>query len=123
MSNPNRRGPKALSDILGDLFASKGLSRLRAIKELENAWKTAVGEPLCHQTRIGEVRRGVLNVTVSHPTLLEELAAFQKPRLLAALRENAPDTVVHDIRFRVGSVNDDPPPPPRGRRRPPADKD
>src|SRR5207253_3144284 len=72
-------------------------------------WNAAVGEPGCHQTRLGEVRRGVLNVTVAHPTLLEELAAFQKPMLLAALRRDAPGTLIHDIRFRVGPI--DPPDP------------
>ena len=114
MSRVNRRGPKALGDVLGDLFAARGYGRLRAVTELQNAWNAAVGEPGCRQTRLGEVRRGVLNVTVAHPTLLEELAAFQKPALLAALRQNAPGTVVHDIRFRVGPIADpDPTPKPR----------
>ena len=107
MSSPKRRGPRPLSDILGELFATRGYGRLRALKELEDAWNAAVGEPGCRQTRVGEVRRGVLNLTVAHPTLLEELAAFQKPTLLAALRQNAPGTVIHDIRFRVGPI--DPP--------------
>lgn len=112
MSSPNRRGPKPLSEILGELFASRGFGRLRALNELGDAWDAAVGEPGCRQTKLGEVRRGVLNVTVAHPALLEELAAFRKPALLAALRQNAPGTVVHDIRFRVGPVTPDPPPPP-----------
>ncbi|MDR3635441.1 MAG: DUF721 domain-containing protein [Isosphaeraceae bacterium] len=110
-SSPNYRGPKPLSDVLGELFATRGFGRLRGIKELEDAWNAAVGEPGCRMTRVGEVRRGVLNVTVAHSTLLEELAAFQKPALLAALRQNAPGTVIHDIRFRVGAV--DVPGPPR----------
>jgi predicted nucleic acid-binding Zn ribbon protein len=110
MSSPKRRGPRPLSDVLGELFAARGFGRLRALKELEDAWNAAVGEPGCRQTRLGEVRRGVLNVTVAHPALLEELAAFQKPALLAALRQNAPGTVVHDIRFRVGPVGPDPGP-------------
>jgi hypothetical protein len=46
-----------------------------------------------------------LNVTVAHPALLEELAAYRKPDILAALRRDAPGTVVHDIRFRVGPVS------------------
>ncbi len=108
MSSPNRRGPRPLSDILGELFATRGYGRLRALKELEDAWNAAVGEPGCRQTRLGEVRRGVLNVTVAHSTLLEELAAFQKPALLVALRRNAPGTVIHDIRFRVGPIDDPP---------------
>ena len=109
MSSPNRCGPRPLSDILGELFATRGYGRLRALKELEDAWNAAVGEPGCRQTRLGEVRRGVLNVTVAHPALLEELSTFQKPALLAALRQNAPGTVIHDIRFRVGPI--DPPGP------------
>ena len=105
---PSRRGPRPLGEVLGDLFAARGFGRLRALKELEDAWNEAVGEPGRHHTRIGEVRRGVLNVTVANSTLLAELAAFQKPALLAALRQNAPGTVVHDIRFRVGPIGPGP---------------
>lgn len=106
MSNPNQKGPKVLSDILGDLFAARGFGRLKALKELEDAWNGAVGEPSCRKTKLGEVRHGILSVTVAHSALLEELSAFQKPTLLAALRKNAPGTVIHDIRFRVGPVED-----------------
>lgn len=105
MSNSNRRSPRALSDILSELFTVRGYGRLRASSELEEVWNTAVGEPSCHQTRVGDVRRGVLSVTVSHPTVLEELAAFRKPELLRALRAGVPGTTIHDIRFRVGPVD------------------
>jgi predicted nucleic acid-binding Zn ribbon protein len=104
MSIPSRRGPRPLSEILGELFTVRGYGRLRARQELEDAWNAAVGEPSCRQTRLGEVRRGVLNVTVAHSTLLEELAAFRKSALLEALRSGAPATTIHDIRFRVGEV-------------------
>src|SRR5262249_432853 len=103
MSKPNH-GPRLLSDILGELFTVRGYGRLQARQQLEDAWNAAVGESISCQTQLGEVRRGVLNVTVAHSTLLEELAAFQKPALLAALRASAPATTVHDIRFRVGSI-------------------
>ena len=118
MSKPNR-GLRALSDILGELFVVRGYGRLRARQELESAWNAAVGEATRCQTQLGEVRRGVLSVTVAHSALLEELAAFHKPELLAALRSHAPATLIHDIRFRVGavgvtakrSVREVPPPP------------
>jgi predicted nucleic acid-binding Zn ribbon protein len=111
-SSPNGRGPKPLSEVLGNLFAARGYGRLQASSELERAWIAAVGEPGCHQTRIGGVRRGVLNVTVAHPALLEELSTFQKPALLEALRREAPSTPILDIRFRVGPL--DPPARPKG---------
>jgi predicted nucleic acid-binding Zn ribbon protein len=104
MSIPIRRGPRTLSEILGELFAVRGYGRLHARHELEAAWNTAVGEPYCRQTRLGEVRRGVLSVTVAHSALLEELAAFRKPALLAALRSSVPATTIRDIRFRIGVI-------------------
>ena len=107
MSNPKHREPRRLSDILGELFTVRGYSRLLARQELEAAWNTAVGEPLCRQTRLGEVRRGVLSVTVAHSTLLGELAAFRKSLLIKALRVSAPSSTIHDIRFRVGTVAPD----------------
>ena len=106
MAIPNRRGPRALSDILGELFTVRGYGRFLARQELEDAWNAAVGEPLCRQTQLGEVRRGVLNVTVSHPALLEELAAFRKPELLAALRTGAPgdDDPRHPVPGRSAGI-------------------
>ena len=103
MSNPSR-GPRSLSDILGELFTVRGYGRLWARQELEDAWNRAVGEPYCRQTQLGEVRRGVLNVTVAHSSLLEELVSFRKTSLLEALRSGAPATAIHDIRFRVGAI-------------------
>jgi len=105
-----RRGPKPLGEVLGALFAARGYSRLRGAGELEAAWDAAVGEPASRLTRLGGVRHGVLSVTVAHSALLEELAAFRKPDLLAALRRDAPGTTVHDIRFRVGPVDAPPAP-------------
>src|SRR5271157_4311449 len=104
MANPNRRGPRALSEVLGELFTVRGYGRLQTSGELEQAWNRAVGEPYCHETRVGELRRGILSVTVAHPTLLEELAAFRKSEILEALRTSAPGTTIQDIRFRIGPV-------------------
>ncbi len=117
--SPKRRGPKAVSEILAELFAAKGLARLGAARALEDAWNAAVGEPRCRQTKLGEVRRGVLNVTVAHSALLEELAAFEKPRLLKRLRETVPDVAILDIRFRVGPVLATPAAPEPGKTEPP----
>ena len=104
MTDSGGRGPKALGDVLSNLFAERGYGRLQAVGELEAAWATAVGEVGARQTQLGGVRQGVLNVTVAHPALLEELSSFQKPRLLAILRRDVPGTPILDIRFRVGPV-------------------
>lgn len=120
MPGPSQRGPRPLSEILGDLFTARGYGRLRAAAELERAWESAVGEPARRQTQVGGVRRGVLTVTVAHPALLEELAAFRKSSLLAALRRDAPGTTIHDIRFRIGPIEPAPAPPPKAPGRAPS---
>ena len=106
-SGERSRGPKPLSDILGDLFAARGLARVQATGALEAAWAEAVGEIGRRHTRVEGLRRGILSVTVAHPTLLEELASFQKPSLLAALRLSLVGTPILDIRFRVGPIEGD----------------
>ena len=103
-TNPGGCGPKELGDVLSNLFAERGYGRLQAVGELEAAWVAAVGELGARQTQLGGVRRGVLNVTVAHPALLEELSSFQKPQLLATLRREVPGTPILDIRFRIGPV-------------------
>lgn len=101
----DRRGPRPLSDVLGNLFAARGLGRVRGVRELEAAWVASVGEAAARRTRVGGLRQGVLSVTVAHPALLEDLAAFRKPAILAALRQNLPGPPIRDIRFRVGPID------------------
>lgn len=104
MGGPERRGPRALKDVLNALVAARGFGRLRGRAELEDAWRAAVGEPAYGRTALGALRRGVLTVTVAHPALLEELAAFRKTAILDALRRTGPGAAVRDIRFRIGPV-------------------
>ena len=99
-----RRGPKPLGEVLGALVAARGFGRLQGQAELEAAWAGAIGEPARLQTRVGALRRGVLNITVAHPALHAELAGFRKPALLAALRQALPGLALHDLRFRVGPI-------------------
>jgi Dna[CI] antecedent, DciA len=98
------RGTRSLSDILCELITLRGYGRPFAREILENAWNTAIGEPHCRQTQVGEIHRGVLRVTVAHPSLLEELVAFRKAPILAALQSSDLGTAIHDIQFQVGPV-------------------
>jgi hypothetical protein len=105
MPNPNARGPKALADVLGELFAVRGYGRLHASSELEAAWDAALGEGFRGRTRLGDVRRGVLTITVDHPALLEELSAYRKGELLRALKATARGSTINALRFRIGPVD------------------
>ena len=103
MSEFNQRGPRALSTILSELFTVRGYGEYHTLGTLEEAWNKAVGEPDCWQTHVGELRRGMLDVTVAHSTLLEELRAFRKFELLNVLSSSDLAMTIRDIKFRVGS--------------------
>ena len=96
------KGPQPIGDILAQVMARRGFARVQSAAIAEDAWREAAGE-LAAFTRVGEVRRGRLEVTVSNSTVVQELS-FRKPALIEGLAKLLPDQRISDIRFRVGSV-------------------
>ena len=100
--DPERQGPQRLGEVLAQLFTARGWGRRQGRLHLEKAWAEAVGPEHAAQTRVGNLRRGVLEVIVANAVLLQELAHFHKRRLLEQLRRRLPGTPLTDLRFRAG---------------------
>jgi predicted nucleic acid-binding Zn ribbon protein len=98
------KGPEALGEILSRLFTARGWGRRQDRLRLEEAWAAAAGAcgVAAQHTRVGALRRGVLEVTVGSSVLLQELAHYHKRRLLEQLRGRLPGVTVTDLRFRAG---------------------
>lgn len=96
-------GPELLREVLSRLFAARGWGRRQERLHLEEAWADAVGPEHAGRTRVGGLRRGILEVEVNNAILLQELAHFHKRRILDRLRKCLPRTNVTDLRFRAGS--------------------
>jgi predicted nucleic acid-binding Zn ribbon protein len=99
------RGPERLGEILSRLFAARGWGRRQGRLHLEKAWEESAGPDFAAHTRLGALRRGVLEVVVDNAVLLQELAHFHKRRLLEQLRRRLPDTPLNDLRFRAGVLD------------------
>jgi predicted nucleic acid-binding Zn ribbon protein len=97
--------PEQLGNILGRLFAARGWGRQQDRLRLEETWAETVGSSLAGHTRVGGLRKGTLEIIVDNPILLQELAHYQKRRLLEQLRQRLPDVSIHDLRFRAGVTN------------------
>jgi predicted nucleic acid-binding Zn ribbon protein len=95
--------PQRIGDVLAELVARRGLGRVQSGELLSGAWRQAVGEFAARHSRVGAVRRGVLEVVVAHSALVQELT-FRKPDLLVQLARFAPDEQIRDLRFRCGAV-------------------
>lgn len=99
----DNRGPENIADILGRLFAARGWGRKTDRMRLEAAWAEAVGPALLKDTRVGGIRRGVLEVEVRNAVLIQELTQFHKRGLLAKLRKSLPGQTLTDVKFRAGA--------------------
>ncbi len=97
------KGPEPLGEILSRVFTARGWGRKQDRLRLERAWADAAGPEFAPHTRLGALRRGVLEVEVLSAVLLQELAHFHKRRLLERLREQLPGTTLSDLRFRAGA--------------------
>jgi predicted nucleic acid-binding Zn ribbon protein len=102
--DPASKGPEPLREVLSRLFTARGWGRRQAQLHLEKAWAEAAGPDFAAQTRVGGLRRGVLEIVVGNAVLLQELAHYHKRRLLEAVRLRLPRTPLTDLRFRAGVV-------------------
>lgn len=98
----SEKGPENLGDVLGRLFTARGWGRLSERSRLEEAWIKVAGE-YAPQTRVLSLRRGVLEVEVKNPILMQELAQFHKRKLLGELRKVLPGQTLTDLKFRAGA--------------------
>src|SRR3954465_13627066 len=103
-TDASRKGPELLQAVLSRLFAARGWGRKQDRLRLEQAWAEAAGPAFADHTRIGGLRRGVLEVSVGNGVLLQELAHYHKRRLLEELRRRLPGITFTDLRFRAGVV-------------------
>jgi hypothetical protein len=71
---------------------------------IEQAWNKAAGAELGRQTRIGALRRGVLEIEVGNAVLLQELTQFHKRKLLDQMKRKLSGVNLKDLRFRAGVV-------------------
>lgn len=94
-------GPEVLAEIISRVFVSRGWGRQQERVRLENAWIQAVGPEMAPHTRLGAFRRGVLEVEVTGAVRMQELAQFQKRRLLESIRGLLPGQTVSDLKFRA----------------------
>ena len=102
-NSKTEKGPELLGEILSRLFTARGWGRRQDRIRLEKAWEEVVGPSTAAHTRIGNLRRGVLEIVVDNAVLMQELAHFQKRRLLQGLHRCLAGVSITDLRFRAGA--------------------
>ncbi|MBL8828565.1 MAG: DUF721 domain-containing protein [Planctomycetaceae bacterium] len=96
--------PIKLGEALAELILRRGYAREQAQANFAEIWKSAAGEMLAKYSRVGQVKRGTLEVVVANSALVQELT-FRKQELIAKLRQELPQEKINDLRFRVGPLS------------------
>jgi hypothetical protein len=76
------------------------------------AWKDIVGEFVAAHSQPRSVRNQILFIDVAHPTWMQQLQ-FLKPTLLDQVNAFLGESLIQDIRFKLGKVSPTLAPPPR----------
>ena len=92
--------PRTIGSVMSRLLARTGYDREHGSDVLAAAWQQAAPVSLQGSSQAGLVRRGVLEVFVSHSALVQEMG-FHKRQVLARLGELVPAEGITDIRCRV----------------------
>ena len=97
-------GPQKIGDVLAQLMARRGYAQEQLAGAYAEAWSVAAGPVLAPHSLPGNMRRGVLEVTVRNSSTLQELM-FRKHELLSELARVMPEKKIDDLRFRVGAID------------------
>jgi predicted nucleic acid-binding Zn ribbon protein len=76
------------------------------------AWSEIVGESVATHSRPRTIRNRILFIDVAHPTWMQQLQ-FLKPILLEKINTFLRQSLIQDIRFKLGKVPSKVPAPPK----------
>lgn len=97
-----RQQPKKVADVMSQLIQRRGYAQVRSLGEWNDAWAAAANAFIA-VTEVGQLRRGVLEVTAANSLVMQELG-FEKERILKELQTARPDAGLKQLRFRVGKI-------------------
>jgi hypothetical protein len=99
-SPPPRFKAKSVSSVLDRLIEEKGYANEQSTQIICDVWRAAVGDEMFNQSRVGKVKRGVLQIIVLNSIILSELE-YSKPKALQQFQVAIPQFKIKSIRFKL----------------------
>jgi hypothetical protein len=95
--------PQPLHTILDQTLKGLELDVPMKAYSIWSAWQEIMGAAVALQTRPRAIRNHILFIDVSHSTWMQQLQ-FLKPTLLEKINGFLGETLIEDIRFKVGKI-------------------
>lgn len=89
-----------MGSIVNQLMARRGYAQVSANEQLQEILAQTVGKQLAASVRVGNLRRGVLELYAADSVTMQELT-FMKRKILKGIAKAMPTSGVKDLRFRM----------------------
>jgi hypothetical protein len=96
--------PQSIHSILEKTLKALEIDVSLKTYSIMSAWKEIVGEPVAFHSQPCSIRNQILFIEVSHPTWMQQLQ-FLKPTLLEKINHFLGESLIRDIRFRLGKIS------------------
>lgn len=97
---PSRVRPKSVSSILDRVMLEKGYAAQQSRQLIEEEWGNAVGETLSSQSKVGQIKRGQLQIFAANDIVRSELE-YQKTNAVRHLQQSLPDMKIQGLRIHL----------------------
>ncbi len=96
--------PKTFKTVINRVMAKKGYGQQQSNNALEACWRVILPNNMEKQTRLGQIRRGTLEVFVADSATLQQLS-FLQHKLVKQLKLDLPTANIRNLRFKLGELN------------------
>jgi predicted nucleic acid-binding Zn ribbon protein len=103
MTRRKSKAPEPVNAVLERVLGSLNLGLKVKQYRIWDVWNSVVGEAIARQAQPQQIRAMVLWVTVSNSTWMQQLE-FMKRQIIERINERIGETVIRDIRFRIGEI-------------------
>jgi len=90
-----------VQDVLPKVIKKMGLQQVAAREAFEKIWPEVVGSLLAEHSRPGPLERNTLTIYVDHSTWLAEMKRYGEKKILAKLKDLAPDKPLRRVRLQL----------------------
>ncbi len=97
------RQPQPIGKILAQVVINNRYATNQTNAALEETWSTIVGPIMAGRTKPTGVNRGMVEVTVAHSAIAQELS-FDAGRITRELQQALKETKITGVRYRVGTI-------------------
>ena len=104
--------PQPIRSILEKTIQSLEIDVPLKTYSILRAWDEIVGESVAAHSQPRAIRNRILFIDVSHPTWMQQLQ-FLKPTLLEKINTFLGESLIQDIRFKLGKILSNVPTPPK----------